>query len=52
MVSTVGEYNFVMVLRVGQEAPNFTVLSVDGASVSLAVYRGRWVVLVFLRWLG
>jgi peroxiredoxin len=52
MVSTLGEYNCVMVIRVGQEAPSFTVLSAEGASVSLADYQGRWVVLVFLRWLG
>jgi len=52
MVSTVGEYNCVMVMRVGQHAPSFTVLTADGASVSLADYPGRWVVLVFLRWLG
>ncbi len=41
-----------MPLRAGQPAPDFTLPSVDGESVSLADYRGRWVVLVFLRWLG
>ena len=41
-----------MTLRAGQPAPDFTLSSVDGQSVSLADYRGRWVVLVFLRWLG
>ena len=46
------EYKSVMTLRAGQPAPDFTLLSVDGESVSLADYRGRWVVLVFLRWLG
>jgi peroxiredoxin len=41
-----------MALRVGQAAPDFTALSAEGESVSLSQYRGRWVVLVFLRWLG
>ena len=41
-----------MVLRAGQPAPDFTLQSPSGESVSLADYRGRWVVLVFLRWLG
>jgi thioredoxin-dependent peroxiredoxin len=41
-----------MVLRAGQPAPDFTLCSAEGEPVSLADYRGRWVVLVFLRWLG
>jgi peroxiredoxin len=41
-----------MSLRAGQRAPDFRLLSAEGASVSLSDYRGRWVVLVFLRWLG
>ena len=41
-----------MALRAGQPAPDFTLVSSEGEPVSLADYRGRWVVLVFLRWLG
>jgi peroxiredoxin Q/BCP len=41
-----------MALNVGDRAPDFALPDVDGRSVSLADYRGRWVVLVFLRWLG
>lgn len=32
---------------VGSEAPNFTLPSQDGTSVSLKGYRGKWVVLYF-----
>jgi peroxiredoxin Q/BCP len=32
---------------VGSEAPNFTLPSQDGSSVSLKGYRGKWVVLYF-----
>ena len=32
---------------VGSKAPNFTLPSQDGASVSLQDYRGKWVVLYF-----
>jgi peroxiredoxin Q/BCP len=39
-------------LRSGQPAPDFTLESSDGRRVSLRDFRGRWVVLVFLRWLG
>lgn len=41
-----------MALRVGETAPDFTALSVEGEPVRLSQYRGRRVVLVFLRWLG
>ena len=41
-----------MALTVGDPAPDFTLRDTDGRSVALADYRGRWVVLVFLRWLG
>jgi len=41
-----------MSLRAGQRAPDFHVVSAEGMPVSLWDYRGRWVVLVFLRWLG
>ena len=33
--------------RVGQQAPNFTLPSQEGAPVSLDSYRGKWVVLYF-----
>jgi thioredoxin-dependent peroxiredoxin len=41
-----------MTLRVGDPAPDFSLPSADGRTVALRDYRGRWVVLVFLRWLG
>jgi peroxiredoxin len=41
-----------MVITVGAPAPDFTLPTVDGEAVSLGQYRGRWVILVFLRWLG
>ena len=41
-----------MGLNVGDRAPELTLPDIDGRPVSLADYRGRWVVLVFLRWLG
>jgi thioredoxin-dependent peroxiredoxin len=41
-----------MALRVGQPAPDFTLPAAEGGSASLSAYRGRPVVLVFLRWLG
>lgn len=34
---------------VGSEAPDFTLEAIDGRTVSLSQYRGRPVVLVFLR---
>ena len=46
------QYKAEMALNVGDHAPDFTLADVDGRTVSLAEYRGRWVVLVFLRWLG
>ncbi len=38
--------------NVGDRAPDFRLPDVDGRPVALADYRGHWVVLVFLRWLG
>ena len=38
--------------RVGEPAPDFDLPTVDGATLSLSDLRGRWVVLVFLRYLG
>ncbi len=37
---------------VGWPAPDFTLPSAAGDAVSLADFRGRPVLLVFLRWLG
>ena len=34
---------------VGSQAPDFTLTSIDGEEVRLADYRGRNVVLIFLR---
>jgi peroxiredoxin len=34
---------------VGSQAPDFTLTSIDGQEVKLSDYRGRKVVLVFLR---
>jgi len=36
-------------VRVGSEAPDFTLEAIDGSQVSLSSYRGKPVVLVFLR---
>ena len=41
-----------MTLATGDRAPDVTLPTIDGGSVSLAGFRGRWVLLVFLRWLG
>jgi len=41
-----------MTLRVGDRAPDFTLASTTGARTTLSSYRGRPVVLIFLRWLG
>ena len=41
-----------MALRPGDRAPEFTLPRVGGGAVSLSGYRGGWVVLVFLRYLG
>jgi peroxiredoxin Q/BCP len=38
--------------RVGDQAPDFTLPTVDGSTLSLSELRGRSVVLVFLRYLG
>ncbi len=34
---------------VGSQAPDFTLTSIDGQEVKLSDYRGRKVVLIFLR---
>ena len=36
-------------VTVGEPAPDFTLTATDGSEVSLSGYRGRPVVLVFLR---
>jgi len=36
----------------GSPAPDFTLTAIDGSEVSLSAYRGRPVVLVFLRGFG
>ena len=36
-------------VAVGSEAPDFTLEAIDGSKVSLSSYRGKPVVLVFLR---
>jgi peroxiredoxin len=41
-----------MALAAGDCAPEFTLPRADGGAVALAAYRGSWVVLVFLRYLG
>lgn len=41
-----------MPVRVGRPAPDFTLISSEGEPISMSDYRGRWLVLVFLRWLG
>jgi peroxiredoxin len=39
-------------LTVGAPSPDFALPSVDGELIRLSELRGRWVVLVFLRFLG
>jgi peroxiredoxin len=39
-------------LRPGDLAPDFTLPTADGGRAALADFRGRWVVLLFLRYLG
>jgi hypothetical protein len=39
-------------IPVGSEAPDFTLPAIDGREVSLSDYRGRPVLLVFLRGFG
>lgn len=39
-------------LAIGQQAPDFTLPAAAGGHLSLAEFRGRPVLLVFLRWLG
>ncbi|HLI29026.1 MAG TPA: redoxin domain-containing protein [Chloroflexota bacterium] len=41
-----------MPLQVGAPAPTFTLPRVGGGTLALEAYRGRWVLLVFLRYLG
>jgi peroxiredoxin len=41
-----------MALQAGDRAPEFTLPRADSGAVSLSAYRGGWVVLVFLRYLG
>jgi peroxiredoxin len=41
-----------MPLKVGDRAPEFTLPDASGERISLASFRRRPVVLVFLRWLG
>ena len=36
-------------VAVGSEAPDFTLEAIDGSQVTLSSYRGKPVVLVFLR---
>ena len=36
-----------MTPQVGQQAPDFTLPSQDGSSVSLSQFKGKWVVLYF-----
>ena len=36
-------------VAVGEQAPDFTLEAIDGSTVSLSSYRGKPVVLVFLR---
>ena len=46
------QYNGGMAPRRGERAPDFTLTSTTGERIMLSSYRGRPVVLVFLRWLG
>jgi peroxiredoxin Q/BCP len=41
-----------MCLRVGDPAPEFDLPTADGGRVALSDFRGRAVVLIFLRYLG
>jgi peroxiredoxin Q/BCP len=41
-----------MPLRPGDPAPDFALPTAEGNRFALADQRGRWVVLVFLRYLG
>ena len=41
-----------MALKRGDRAPELTLPRAGGWEASLAAYRGRWVVLIFLRYLG
>jgi peroxiredoxin len=39
-------------MRIGDPAPDFALPAAQGEPVALHDLRGRWVVLVFLRYLG
>ena len=41
-----------MALQQGDRAPEFTLQRVGGGAVSLSAYRGRYTILIFLRYLG
>jgi peroxiredoxin len=41
-----------MTVRVGDLAPDFALADTSGRQVTLSSFRGRPVVLIFLRWLG
>ena len=41
-----------MALHVGEPAPEFELPDTGGGTFKLGDLRERWVVLVFLRWLG
>lgn len=41
-----------MTLRVGDRAPDFSLVSTSEEEITLSSFRGRPVVIVFLRWLG
>jgi peroxiredoxin len=41
-----------MPLKVDDRAPDFTLVDTAGERVTLSQFRGRPVLLVFLRWLG
>jgi peroxiredoxin len=39
-------------MKSGDLAPEFSLPTADGRQVALSDFRGRWAVLVFLRYLG
>ncbi|PYY00620.1 MAG: peroxiredoxin [Acidobacteria bacterium] len=42
-----GDAESIKIVSEGEKAPNFTLPSQDGSSISLDQYRGKWVVLYF-----